>query len=375
MNKYTFYGLIILLLVSCQAHNTQEECLSLTVDLTAPSAVFSDMFSKVDLIPLETSDSCLIMGIDKLMQWGNSLYVFDAQRPALYVFDKSGRFIRQIARKGNGPGEYQLIYDFTIDKRQKHVILLSPYGYIQRYDESGRFIDKQVLPLKPNYYSLACLDKDCYAFWSCVDPSEEGVTLVGKTTAETVTGYWHNDRILDMGNMKPFYEYADSLFFTTAYQNVVYKVTREIFSPAYQWNFGEQGISDELIRKYLQIKNDGKRNEQLLKDLADGSLPFCMQAQSQNDRYYFVSLQKGLGTNDHSISVFYDKKDGRSYIFDKCVDGMRLRPLLLTDEYLLSVLYPTDEYEPFRAYLSEEDYAYLASLKDDDNPCLVQYYF
>lgn len=375
MEKILFYGLIIALLVSCRAHNVEEECLSLTVDLTDKPAAFADVFSKIDIIPLETTDSSLLIGIDKLMLSGNDFYVFDGQRPALYVFDKSGKFIRQIAKKGDGPGEYQLIYDFTLDKQQKQIVLLSPYGYLQRYDADGNFIDKQVLPVKPNYYSLACLDNDHYAFWSCVDESEEGITLVKKATAETLIGYWHNDRILDMGRMKPFYEHYDSLYFTTAYQNVVYKITKENLTPAYQWDFGEQGISNNRIQKYLNIENDGKRNEQLLKDLADSSLPFCMQAQYQNDRYYFVVLQKGLGTNDHSISVFYDKKEKQSYIFNNSVEGLRLRPLLMTDEYLLSVLYPTDDYEPFRSYLSKEKYETLALLKDDENPCLVQYYF
>lgn len=375
MKKIIFCGLIIALLAACQAPDDGEHCPSLTVDLSSQSAVFSDLFSRIDLIPLETNDTCLLIGIDKLMLSGDDIYVFDSKRPALYVFDESGEFSRQISRKGDGPGEYQLIYDFTLDRLQKYVILLSPYGYLQLYEENGRYIEKKVLPIKPNYYSLACLVGDCYALWSCVDESEEGITLVEKATVKAATGYWHNDRILDMGRMKPFYEYSDSLYFTTAYQNVVYKVTEGGLIPAYRWDFGKQGISDKLIQKYLQIENDGQRNEQLLNDLADGTLPFCMQAQFQNGRYYFVALQKGLGTNDHFINVFCDKANGRSYIFDNSVDGMCLRPLLLTDEYVLSVLYPTDIREPFRAYLSEEAYTKLMSLKDDDNPCLVQYYF
>ena len=375
MKKKQFCWLIIGLLVSCQVPKVKEECLSLTVNLTDKTATFSDVFSRIDVIPLETNDSCLLIGIDKLMLSGDDIYVFDSKRPALYVFDKSGRFSRQISKKGDGPGEYQLIYDFTLDRPQKHVILLSPYGYLQLHEEDGRYIEKKVLPIKPNYYSLACLDGDCYALWSCVNEAEEGITLVEKATVKPVTGYWHNDRILDMGRMKPFYEYSDSLYFTTAYQNVVYKVTKGGLIPAYRWDFGNQDISGKLIQKYLHIENDGQRNEQILSDLADGTLPFCMQTQFQNGCYYFVALQKGLGINDHFINVFYDKADGQSYIFDNSVEGMRLRPLLLTNEYLLSVLYPTDAHEPFLPYLSKEDYASLVSLKDDENPCLVRYYF
>ena len=117
------------------------------MDLSSQSAVFSDLFSRIDLIPLETNDTCLLIGIDKLMLSGDDIYVFDSKRPALYVFDESGEFSRQISRKGDGPGEYQLIYDFTLDRLQKYVILLSPYGYLQLYEENGRYIEKKVLHL------------------------------------------------------------------------------------------------------------------------------------------------------------------------------------------------------------------------------------
>lgn len=36
-----------------------------------------------------------------------------------------------------------------------------------------------------------------------------------------------NDRILDMGSLNPFYEYHDNVYFATAYQNTVYKLTKK----------------------------------------------------------------------------------------------------------------------------------------------------
>lgn len=96
---------------------------------------FEDLFSKIEIIPLETSDSCLLMDVEKIVHVDSLLYVFDSRRPALYVFDEKGAFVRQISRWGDGPGDH----------------LLSPNGYMGIYDLCGKFIRQDVLPAKPNY--------------------------------------------------------------------------------------------------------------------------------------------------------------------------------------------------------------------------------
>ena len=100
-----------------------------------------------------------------------------------------------------------------------------------------------------------------------------------------------NDRILDMGSLNPFYEYHDNVYFATAYQNTVYKLTEKGLYPVYCWDFGKDGINDEMLQKYRLIENEGKRNDELIKDLSDGTLPFCMKFHRENDLYYYVSLQ------------------------------------------------------------------------------------
>ena len=77
------------------------------MELASPGV--HELFSKIEAVALETRDSCLLMGVEKIVPYKDSLYVYDFLRPALYVFSKEGRVIRQIGRKGNGPGEYTLL--------------------------------------------------------------------------------------------------------------------------------------------------------------------------------------------------------------------------------------------------------------------------
>lgn len=362
-----------MLLFACTPTD-ENEIPTLSVDLHSPAVSLEDLFSKVEIIPLETSDSCLLVSIDKIVNVDGLLYIFDGRRPALYVFDEKGAFVRQISRWGDGPGEHLLISDFIVDKKQQTIGLLSPNGYMGMYDLYGRFIRQDVLPVKPNYYAIAQFDTDRWVFWSCVREDEDGITIVGKDSLNTVSVFWRNDRILDMGSLNPFYEYNDNVYFTTAYQNIVYKLTEKGVHPVYCWDFGKDGIDDEMLQKYLSIENEGKRNDELIKDLSDGTLPFCMKFHRENDLYYYVSLQKGLGTANKNINVFYRKQDGSTFVFERLAEKLSINPLLLTEDYIVSKL-NFDDYTYLRPFLSEQDYSKLLLREEDDNPCLVKYYF
>lgn len=364
--------LCILSFVQCtgkKAGNVEDTALS--VDLTPSEIPFGELFSEMELVPLETTDSCLLMGVDKVVAFENRLYVFDSQRPALYEFDEEGRFVRQISRKGNGPGEYQLICDFMIDKDRRNICLLSPFGWMGRYGLDGSFVRQDELPAKPNYYAVSSLDAENLVLWSCVREDEDGLSVVGKDSLNVVRGFWRNDRILDMGCMQPFYEYAGKVYFASGYQNVVYGVGRENMEPAYSWDFGKDGISEQMLQKYRSIENESQRNRLLIEDLSEGILPFCMKFHRENSTYYYVNLQKGLGTADRSIHVFYRKDDGHAFVFETMEGGLRLRPLSFTDGYFLSLVNFT-EYELLRPYLSEQEFAELSLRTEEDNPCLIR---
>lgn len=367
-------GIFIMMLLFACTPTDENEIPTLSVDLHSPAVSLEDLFSKVEIIPLETSDSCLLVSIDKIVNVDGLLYIFDGRRPALYVFDEKGAFVRQISRWGDGPGEHLLISDFIVDKKQQTIGLLSPNGYMGMYDLYGRFIRQDVLPVKPNYYAIAQFDTDRWVFWSCVREDEDGITIVGKDSLNTVSGFWRNDRILDMGSLNPFYEYNDNVYFTTAYQNIVYKLTEKGVHPVYCWDFGKDGIDDEMLQKYLSIENEGKRNDELIKDLSDGTLPFCMKFHRENDLYYYVSLQKGLGTANKNINVFYRKQNGSTFVFERLAEKLSINPLLLTEDYIVSKL-NFDDYTYLRPFLSEQDYSKLLLREEDDNPCLVKYYF
>ena len=373
------YILLIITIIACVSSCNIKpidnfKCITLKVNLKGDTVKFGDLFSKMEIIPLETLDSCLIMNIEKIELHNNQLFIFDNLRPALYVFDKKGKYIKQIGKKGEGPDEFQVITDVFIDKTRNVILFLSHFGSVLIYDIEGNYIGREMLPIKNNYYSIATTENNNWVLWSCVDADESGITVVNKDSMLPIYETWHNDRMLDMGLMKPFYQYNKIYFFSSAYQNTVYQIKTDSLISAYKWDFNKDNIKSGMLEAYSKIKNGSKRNNKILKDLEEGILPYSMERHNQNEQYYYVALRKGVGIDRPWINVFYRKKDHSTFVFEQIEEGVSIRPILFTNEDIISTLLPEDSFS-YKKMLPQNEYEKIVSRNSDDNPCLVKLSF
>jgi hypothetical protein len=68
--------------------------------------LLSEVAEDITFIPLETSDECLIGDIRSIRFSNDYLVIIDSETDQILLFSKTGRFIRKIGRKGQGPDEY-----------------------------------------------------------------------------------------------------------------------------------------------------------------------------------------------------------------------------------------------------------------------------
>ena len=98
------------------------------------SVYYSSVFKNVRTIILETSRNCLIGATTELQIFDSCIYLLDARvAKGLFVFDMEGRFIRKIGSLGNGPGEYAVIKDFTLDTENGVIYLLDQRHRVHKY--------------------------------------------------------------------------------------------------------------------------------------------------------------------------------------------------------------------------------------------------
>lgn len=113
--------LAILSFVSCGSPNREKDNVCIVVDFIGAqerSIYMDEIFDQVEIVPLETSSSCLLTGEPFVLALTDSFIVLSNSTREAFLFDRaSGRFVHRIGRQGNGPNEYfYLIFDACFDR-------------------------------------------------------------------------------------------------------------------------------------------------------------------------------------------------------------------------------------------------------------------
>ena len=164
MKQLYLFILVVFCCIGCQRNTLQgpiptiamhpDSCLK-SLDI---SVLMKD---SIEVIKLETTDSCLIGFINKISFTDKYILVSDARvSQKIYLFDKEGKFIRYISNKGNGPGEYSVIGDFTI---KGDSVFIQDY-YQNKYVVYDMVADeiKDDIPYNAHHSGVVALDNYLY---------------------------------------------------------------------------------------------------------------------------------------------------------------------------------------------------------------------
>lgn len=369
------------LFYSCQPSTDTSDCPVLKVDLRESTPSIKELFSRIEVVPLEDhNDNCLVMRLTKVLPYKDKIYVMDRKIPACYVFDKDGNFLYPIGKVGNGPGEYYQIEDCAINEAKQEFMLLDCNGIWFVYDLSGKFLRKQIVPDGDACQAVAFTEDGYIAHWIYTFKDREAIRLFNED-GEYVKGYWHQPFQFNFMINKPFYHYDGKVYFSTGCFPEVYELSGDTLQVAYRWDFGDTGINPELIKKIGNASESGNHDgwEQVREYMENGSWTFLQRNQYQTNQFYYVRLMsikngKILESNVVYNNVLYHKASGRSFVFSKLKEGLTVSAEAMTDDYMLSVLHPED-FGLMKDLLSPEEYAKVARLDEESNPCLLRLYF
>jgi hypothetical protein len=194
MKKKSFIIVIVVIVVvvyGCKEQRYQDTNTLYTINLDSvepeDSIRASNFFKKVNTIILEDNDYAIIGQISSIQVFENYIFVLDRlSAKKLFIFDKTGKYIRQIGSLGQGPGEYLSIHDFCIDAENKEIYLLDDYGRkIHKYNfESGKHIKSVRLS---NDYSYTYIARSGDQFYVSITPfsREKSDSLLMKIDFET----------------------------------------------------------------------------------------------------------------------------------------------------------------------------------------------
>lgn len=102
-------------------------------------------------------------------------------------------------------------------------------------------------------------------------------------------------------------------------------------------------------------------------------IPYYFFRQFQNKNFYYTCLT--TWSIDKWQHVFYQKKDGKVFTFDSLSGGVKIKNVnIFTDDYMIAVVSP-EEILSYEKILPSNEFDKIKNIKDDDNLCLMKFYF
>ena len=153
--KHLVYILFLFAAVACSTTPSSSGLKTITLRevQSKPAAEVlqqEELNASVKMIPLETNDSCLLGAVEQLV---DAVCLWVVSNSQIYQFDHTGKFIKKLGRKGQGPGEYLSPYRICADPLTKTLYVLDFFGRkTLAFDYEGNLLYN--IPLPKEDYSL-----------------------------------------------------------------------------------------------------------------------------------------------------------------------------------------------------------------------------
>jgi len=377
MKKYFLFSIIIFILVSF-SDKTDEKCSDSKVSNLRVIKVlkkdikedktWSDFFSVREIIPLETSEKFLINNINQIEICDEKIFVVDKKSTKLFIFNSNGQFLRQIGRRGKGPGEFLRMGSFAVNQDQDLIYITNSLYCINVFNYEGKFI--KTLGTKINPVAVGISNDNNIA----ISTLQSGGTVQlfnpsGQKIREFLPFEAEFFRVLRLNYFFPF---DDNLFHWNDLNDTIYTIRNGLCYPHTYIDL-EYKISR---KKYINERVKPKGSNYV----APGKYMWNVDYYTESDKYisfgfyYQYAFHTAISNKksgevavlkmDNEEDIFYSNKIYLMNVFDSGFVGI-LNPSNLPD-------YSSQEKKD-NAYhnLSKESISILKNIKAEDNPIVV----
>ena len=376
--KY-YIKLILILCISslagCSNKNVNKHCSeNIHIDINSIKNIsFSELFDKIEIIPLETNKECIIGIARKIIFHKEIFFIEDRLNNEVLLFNKNGTFRNKIGHIGRGPGEYLVLNDFEIDIQNDLVKILSvdPSRVIS-YDFNGKHtntikIDKMVAP---SFFCLAY--PDTIYFYSLFDPIK--ISSYSIKNAKFFNDY---DQDLEFSiysigktrRLSPFYKYKDVVLLTETFSNEVYSYSHDGLSCKLKWDFGSHSFN---IHTDLPKGQNRQFYSKYLKEL-NNSKAFYFRNYIENSKFIFTSF-----LFNYIFRTLVYNKDTETYnLFTEFTEGGFLPDgINFFDNGIYFLVNASDIHETIpQIFLNNEMLQTINKIDIDANSLIIKYYF
>lgn len=161
-NLIAFFLFIFISIYSCEkktnettnevkSKNNRMQPHSISIQKLKTASRFNDIFERRREIQLETEKGNVIGSIKQFINYNEMLYILDDISRGVYIFAESGKFIKQLGKIGQGPGEYNSPSYIGLDQDQNIIVLNHRPVKLIYYKNNGEYLKEL------NLYSLGII--------------------------------------------------------------------------------------------------------------------------------------------------------------------------------------------------------------------------
>jgi hypothetical protein len=275
-----------------------------------------NIIKKIDFIPLETNDQCLLSGIGKMIVHNDKWYIMDnGFAKNIYVFSKKGKFLCGIGTYGRGPGEFLKLTNFTINKTENKLLILdSNQDKLLIYDcINGNFLSE----IKLSFWAtnITWIGGDTLAFYSKTTHrrTREGYSITYLILKDKSTQKFlpKNEYDTNRSNINSIFE-SENTYYAPFLNDIVYKIDDNGVWPAITFDFGNSKIPEDKLRS---IRINGSSKE--LSNLIDKRI-YIYGINNVRDNKHFLTVS--LRIRNQGVLIIYCKDTG-NYFYGKKIEN------------------------------------------------------
>lgn len=333
---------------------------------------FYDVVDSARIIFIETSDSCLLGGIDYAKFTNSGIVIIDRHvSQGIYLLDDNGAFVRRFGRRGSGSGEYTSVSGWSVNDTSVSITDGMTWKYL-KYDMEGNLESSDIIENFPSYGIMPCGDGwEAYLYGES-NRRDYCMSLNNRLSLETRYAFKVRQPVFQ--RMTGVAEGSDgSLLFKYAQSDTVFCVSDTLIYPKYA-----VPIYDYDTGKYLMKLSEMSSRRRLAEENSISNDKCLDGSFFESNGWFFMAYRKG----SECYALLYDRISRKSFLYVIGTMGPSFRiewllpgyPVQLQDDKLIfsldaqSYLNMTEEAKQVLfAKLPEKDIERLKARFEDEN--------
>ncbi len=341
----------------------------------------SNFAEVVSIIPLETTNECLIGEIYKILHADGVYYTVDRfKEREIFAFDEEGKFISRIGNFGRAPGEYIVPCDIFYDSAKGEIVVWDEIQHeFIRYSKDGEYLGDKKVDLSLEFCSY---DDESGLVWfttnnnsSLSSIADFQVIALDSTYKNIVYRVDYDPLKFNVSNMHSIQKKDGSLYYHPQLSDTIYEIKDGTITPKFAFNYKNaktlpynfreecKGKYEKFMKKYITFAQFWSRffitDRYIIARISHEDIGYLVICDIENQSVRFINTHAFYGTQK-----LFDATTSNIAIPDGIVVEGNQITLSIPLIQLKSFKNKEDPYYELSPYLSTQ-------LEDDNNPLLV----